>query len=75
MKVIETDNIVTNIIGLDFNSLYPSVISSKYHPLNQFTNHKMFIAGTIKEIINVGLKNKWRCFNINNSPIRFTIAD
>ncbi|KAA6401537.1 MAG: hypothetical protein EZS28_002933 [Streblomastix strix] len=68
VKVIETDNVVTNIIGLDFNSLYPSVMCSQFHPLNPYTNHKMFMAGTVKEVINVTEQNKQRCLNIINSP-------
>jgi hypothetical protein len=58
VKVIETNNVITNIIGLDFNSLYPSVMSSQFHPSNPYTSGKMFMAGTVKEVINVNELNK-----------------
>jgi hypothetical protein len=32
--IIDTNNIITHIIGIDFNSLYPSSYSSKHHSFN-----------------------------------------
>ena len=43
-KVIsyDTQNIVTNIMGTDASSLYPSVRSSNYHPFIRYHGHRMY---------------------------------
>jgi hypothetical protein len=33
VNIIDTNSIITHIIGIDFNSLYPSSYSSKHYPL------------------------------------------
>jgi hypothetical protein len=48
VKIIDTQNVITHIIGIDFNSLYPSSYSSKYHPFNPYTNGIMYMPGPLK---------------------------
>jgi hypothetical protein len=48
VKIIDTQNVITHIIGIDFNSLYPSSYSSKYHPFNPYTNGIMYMPGAVK---------------------------
>jgi hypothetical protein len=52
VNIIDTNNIVTHIIGLDFNSLYPSSYSSKPHPFNPYTDGIMNIPGRVKQTKN-----------------------
>ena len=68
-KVIskDTDNIITKIIGLDFNSLYPSVFSSKQHEFNRYHGGIMYMPGSF--ICRYTDKNK--CMNIITSTSRF----
>ncbi|GHU18664.1 hypothetical protein FACS189472_07320 [Alphaproteobacteria bacterium] len=40
---VETKNVVTHIAAYDAMSLYPSSTCSKEHPLNPYTDHKMFM--------------------------------
>jgi hypothetical protein len=48
---VDSDNIMTHIIGLDANSLYPSVFSSVYNEHNPYTDGKMYMPGRIKETV------------------------
>ena len=68
-KVISrnTNNIVSKIIGLDFNSLYPSVFSSKQHEFNRYHGGIMYMPGSL--ICRYTDKNK--CMNIITSTSRF----
>jgi hypothetical protein len=50
VKIIDTQNVITHI-GIDFNSLYPSSYSSKYHPFNPYTNGIMYVLGPLKRVI------------------------
>ena len=54
-KVIsrDTPNIVTHVIGDDFNSLYPSSFSSEYHSLMS----RMLLYMIVTEVSIVSLKN------------------
>jgi hypothetical protein len=51
VHIIDTNNIITHIIGIDFNNLYLSYYSSLPHPFNLYTNGIMFIPGTLKKVI------------------------
>ncbi|KAA6359945.1 MAG: hypothetical protein EZS28_044528 [Streblomastix strix] len=44
---VQTSNkIISHIVGVDFNSLYPSVMSSEPHKFIKYTNGKMYMAGS-----------------------------
>ena len=47
----DTNNIMTNFVGVDFNSLYPSVFSSSAHPFIKYTGGKMYMPGKIKKFL------------------------
>jgi hypothetical protein len=49
--IIDTNNIITHIIGIDFNNLYPSSYSSLPHPFNPYTNGIMYMTGPLKRVI------------------------
>jgi hypothetical protein len=51
LHIIDTNNIITHIIGIDFNSLYLSSYSSLHHPFNPYTNGIMYMFGPIKSKI------------------------
>jgi hypothetical protein len=51
VHIIDTNNIITHIIGIDFNSLYPSSYSSLPHPFNSYTDGIMYIPGPLKRVI------------------------
>jgi hypothetical protein len=42
---------MTHVLGVDFNSLYPSAFSSNYNINNPYTNHKMYMPGRILETV------------------------
>ncbi|KAA6385825.1 MAG: hypothetical protein EZS28_018647, partial [Streblomastix strix] len=41
-----TNNVISRIVGVDFNSLYPSVMSTAEHKLIKYTGGKMHMAGS-----------------------------
>jgi len=43
----DTDNVVTQCFGIDFNSLYPHAFSSEKHPFIKYTGGRMFMPGYI----------------------------
>jgi hypothetical protein len=47
VNIIDTNNIITQIIGIDFNSLYPSSYSSLLHPFNPYTDGTMYMPGPL----------------------------
>jgi hypothetical protein len=53
MKVYSTntENIVTHILGLDFNALYPSAYSSIHNEMIGYSRNKMLMPGNFKEYI------------------------
>ncbi|KAA6391383.1 MAG: hypothetical protein EZS28_013093 [Streblomastix strix] len=54
----DNQHVVTHILDLDFNSLYPSVFSGIFNKNNPYTNHQIYQAG--------GLTNYFKCTS-NNS--------
>jgi hypothetical protein len=58
VNIIDTNNIITHIIGIDFNSLYPSSYSSKHNPFNPYKNEDEArkIKEERKEIFSVDVK-------------------
>ena len=52
-KVISYDTpyVIKRVVGIDFNSLYPSSFSSEPHPFNPYTDNKMYMPGSLKQII------------------------
>jgi hypothetical protein len=51
VNIIDTKNIITHIIGIDFNSLYQSSYSSKPHPFNPYTDGIIYTLGRVKQVI------------------------
>ena len=47
IKSINSKYKVTHVTGIDFNSLYPSVYSSIEHPFIPYTDHKMYMPGSV----------------------------
>jgi hypothetical protein len=48
INIIDTHNLITHIIGIDFNSLYPASYSFKFHPCNPYTDGIMYMLGCLK---------------------------
>jgi hypothetical protein len=48
---VDTENTMTHVIGVDFNSLYPSAFSSNFSSNNPYTGGKMYMAGRILDTI------------------------
>ena len=46
-------NVMTHFVGVDFNSLYPSVFSSKPHVFIKYTDSKMCMPGRLTGVIKV----------------------
>ncbi|WP_295163659.1 hypothetical protein, partial [uncultured Brachyspira sp.] len=74
----DTENKITHILGLDFNSLYPSVFSSIKHDFIDYHGGVMFMPGSYKRRFEVydenGDKNKEiykKCSNIIFSKYRY----
>jgi hypothetical protein len=51
LHIIDTHNIITHIIGIDFNSLYPSSYSSIPHPFNPYTDGIIYMPDPLKGVI------------------------
>jgi len=47
----DTAYIMTHVVGIDFNSLYPSAFSSEKHEFIPYTNNKMFMPGRVLEFL------------------------
>lgn len=43
----DTPYIVSHVVGVDFNSLYPSAFSSNYHPFNPYHGGKMYMPSSL----------------------------
>jgi hypothetical protein len=48
VEIVDTGYKITHIIGIDFNSLYPSSFSGLRHPFNKYTNHTLYMPGYVK---------------------------
>ena len=62
-SIDDPDKKVTHITGIDFNSLYPSVYSSNEHPFIPYTDHKMYMPGSVMDAFkcnDIFLKQKAR---------------
>ena len=59
-EVFDTKNKQTNIIGLDFNSLYPSVNSGNEHTCNPYTGHRMYMPGYVKAHFKVNTEGQYK---------------
>ncbi len=74
----DNENVMTHVVGVDFNSLYPSASSSEPHPFNKYHDHIMYMPGRLLNRYVVydenGNKNEKvfnACRNIINSKSRF----
>ena len=63
----DTPNVMTHIVGVDFNSLYPSSFSSTKHDFNKYHGGIMYMPGSFVRRIT----DKQKCLNIINSKTRF----
>ena len=73
-KVIsyDTNNIQTQILGIDFNSLYPSAFSSNYHRFNHYHGGNMYMPGAfIRRIDAKDKQSRERCMQIITLNSRF----
>ncbi|KAA6388624.1 MAG: hypothetical protein EZS28_015848 [Streblomastix strix] len=46
VTILTTDHRITHVVGVDFNSLYPSVMSSEPHQFIKYTGGKMYMCGS-----------------------------
>ncbi|KAA6373280.1 MAG: hypothetical protein EZS28_031193, partial [Streblomastix strix] len=65
---IDLPHIISHITCLDFNSFYPSVMSSNSHILIPYTNHKMYMPGDVTSVI----KDEYRARQIIYNENRFS---
>ncbi|KAA6329301.1 MAG: hypothetical protein EZS28_053622, partial [Streblomastix strix] len=76
----DLDHIITHILDLDFNSLYPSAFCGIYNKNNPYTGGKMYMAGRNTKLIKIREANdqdyrdtkRKEMMNIINSKDRFT---
>ena len=69
---IDTDNVQTHILGIDFNSLYPSTSASIKHDFNRYHGGIMYMPGGFIMRIDATTKQlKSRCISIITSKSRF----
>ncbi|KAA6385198.1 MAG: hypothetical protein EZS28_019276 [Streblomastix strix] len=56
VRVLTSDHQITHIIGIDFNSLYPSIISSEQHKIIRYMRSsrsaggKMYMLGSVSDV-------------------------
>ncbi|KAA6378313.1 MAG: hypothetical protein EZS28_026160, partial [Streblomastix strix] len=73
VTVLTTDHRITHVVGVDFNSLYPSVMSSEPHKFIKYTNGKMYMCGSqTGKIIGNDDHSKQTIQRLINSKKRFT---
>jgi hypothetical protein len=56
VNIIDTKNIIIHIIGIDFNSLYSSSYSGKFHPFIPYTDGIMYMPGRVKKLLKIKKK-------------------
>ncbi|KAA6376716.1 MAG: hypothetical protein EZS28_027757 [Streblomastix strix] len=73
VTVLSTDHRITHVVGVDFNSLYPSVMSSEPHKFIRYANSKMYMCESqTGKIIGDIDHSKQTMQRIINSKKRFT---
>ncbi|KAA6356345.1 MAG: hypothetical protein EZS28_048128, partial [Streblomastix strix] len=73
VTVLTTDHRITHVVGVDFNSLYPSVMSSEQHKFIKYTGGKMYMCGSqTGKIMGDDDHSKQIILRIINSNKRFT---
>ncbi|KAA6360249.1 MAG: hypothetical protein EZS28_044224, partial [Streblomastix strix] len=73
VTVLTTDHRITHVVGVDFNSLYPSVMSSEPHKFIKYTGGKMYMCGSQTGKIEGDTDHsKQTILRIINSKKRFT---
>ena len=73
-----TDNVVSHVVGVDFNSLYPSACSGNWHSFNKYHGGIMYMPGSMLNSYDCYDENGKRkpnvyhtCMSIINSKHRF----
>ncbi|KAA6377419.1 MAG: hypothetical protein EZS28_027054 [Streblomastix strix] len=70
---IDSDNVMTHVIQLDFDSQYPSVTSSESHPFKPYTCHTLYMCGQAIEFIKAATQfDQDRCKQIIYDANRFS---
>ncbi|KAA6401239.1 MAG: hypothetical protein EZS28_003239 [Streblomastix strix] len=73
VTVLTTDHRITHVVGVDFNSLYPSVMSSEPHQFIKYTNEKIYMCGSqTGKIEGDDQHSKQTILRIINSKKKFT---
>ncbi|KAA6317038.1 MAG: hypothetical protein EZS28_055162, partial [Streblomastix strix] len=73
VTVLTTDHRITHVVGVDFNSLYPSVMSSEPHQFIKYTGGKMYMCGSqTGKIMGNDEHSKQTIQRIINNKKRFT---
>ncbi|KAA6374147.1 MAG: hypothetical protein EZS28_030325, partial [Streblomastix strix] len=73
VTVLTTDHRFTHVVGVDFNSLYPSVMSSVPHKFIKYTGGKMYMCGSqTGKIMGDTEHSKQTILRMINSKKRFT---
>ena len=69
----DTSNVQSHVVGIDFNSLYPSSFSSCKHEFNKYHGGIMYMPGAFIRRIDVKDKaSKKRCLDIITNSSRFS---
>ena len=69
----DTNNLMTHVLGIDFNSLYPSSYSSNENVNNPYTGGKMFMPGRIlSHVITDTEEKKRKALGVIHSENRFS---
>ncbi|KAA6385055.1 MAG: hypothetical protein EZS28_019419 [Streblomastix strix] len=72
VRVVTSNYQITPILGIDFISLYPSVISSEYHKFIKYTSGKMYMPGSVSDkVICDSVEKKQKILDIINSQNRY----
>lgn len=73
ISVTTTPHVMTHLLGIDFNSLYPSSFSGQYHEFNPYTGGCMFMPGRVLEHIEIKTPAQLRkAYAIIKNKSRFT---
>jgi archaellum component FlaG (FlaF/FlaG flagellin family) len=71
----DTKQVITHCVGVDFNSLYPSSMSSVLNCNIPYTGHRMLMPGRLLEVINAtDQESHDRALQVINSKKQLFIA-
>ncbi|KAA6402583.1 MAG: hypothetical protein EZS28_001893 [Streblomastix strix] len=72
---IDSDNVMTHVLQLGFDSQYPNVMSSESHPFIPYTNHKLYMCGQSIERIIDQIRCKQLIYDANRQSEDALVVD